>query len=192
MVPSGQSTPDSEGSLASTALPWLLSLAFEFSSNPHPFLIFYKGPTSLAFPSPNPCYSSGSIAPCALCSTGRKIKFTSSWVSVLRDRKEQEEGINSSWPLLPPLLNPHLKSTFHPWGGLWIPQHTEKQGDSFQRSSVSSFPSEFQENTELCLKTILQPTEGYLIQAHWCQTPWNSSSRDWMFGNALNMDVWSQ
>lgn len=34
--------------------------------------------------------------------------------------------------------------------------------------------------------------EGCLIQAHWCQTPWHSSSRNWMFGNPLNMDVWSQ
>lgn len=27
--------------------------------------------------------------------------------------------------------------------------------------------------------------EGHLTQAHWCQTPRHSSSRDWMFGNLL-------
>lgn len=74
----------SHSSLASTALPWLLSLACEFSSNPHPFPIFHKDPTSLAFPSPNPCYTSASGVPCDLCYMERKIKFTASWVSLLR------------------------------------------------------------------------------------------------------------
>ena len=79
MVPSGQSIPDSEGWFTQLTCLNCPSLASLFS-----LWVQLKSPPFPNLPSPNPCYTSASGVPCDLCYMERKIKFTASWVSLLR------------------------------------------------------------------------------------------------------------
>lgn len=193
---------------ALNALPWPFSLAPGSSSDPYPFPdSLPQGPQpSLAFPFSKSHCISESDRFYLLCYVRRKIKFTSSGVSVLRNPDNWRRKVQLFLAITPPAVDSLVWNQRSPEGACGCDLAADTPGtpgtlrnNALLSGTLSSLlclgaSREHRAHSEHC--TAAWQREAVLLaQAHGCQAPLRvPSSRAWCPATRppLSVDMWSQ